>query len=87
MVKPFTEDSLSDVESIRTFEPDIDVMDLKWHQDWEDRVVEFISGEGWKFQFDDNLPVECEGKFFIKAGTWHRLIKGNTPLVAKIIKS
>jgi hypothetical protein len=44
-------------EIIREFSADVNPMELIWHTDQEDRVIEVltgnmeISGNGWKFQY------------------------------------
>jgi hypothetical protein len=71
---------------IRTFDMDIDLSSLIWHRDKNNRIVEVISGKGWKFQMDNHLPIELkEGmKLEIPKETFHRMGKGNTKLVIKI---
>jgi len=77
-----------DKGSIRTFSKDVDPMELIWHTDKEDRIVEILEGEGWQFQFNGSLPFELtEGrKFSIPKDMYHRVIKGKTKLVLKIKK-
>lgn len=72
--------------NIRTFSKDVNPLDLIWHQDKHSRIVEVISGEGWKFQRDNELPFDInEGKrIFIPKHQIHRVIKGNTDLIIKI---
>ena len=41
---------------VRTFSPDVDSDELKWHQDLMDRKVTIIESGGWSFQMDDGLP-------------------------------
>jgi len=83
---PFEESWVSDKVSLRTFSPDIMDEELKWHIDMEDRVVEILNDNDWKFQFDDQLPIKMEGVIEIKKGEWHRIIKGSTPLNVKITR-
>ena len=84
---PFEESWISDKISLRTFSPDLIDEELKWHIDMEDRVVEILNDNDWKFQFDDQLPIKMEGTIEIKKGEWHRIIKGSTPLNVKITRS
>lgn len=60
--------------------------DLVWHRDQADRHVRVVHGNGWKFQFDENLPILLsEGdEITIKKGVYHRLIMGDDDLVLKI---
>lgn len=82
-MNPYTDNS-----NIRTFAKDVDPMSLIWHEDQEDREIEILEGEGWKFQFDEQLPFELNkgDKFFIPKGDLHRVIKGNSNLIIKIYK-
>lgn len=84
---PFEESWISDKISLRSFSPDLIDEELKWHVDMEDRVVEILNDNDWKFQFDDQLPIKMEGAIEIKKGEWHRIIKGSTPLNVKITRS
>jgi hypothetical protein len=41
----------------------------------------------WKFQYDNDLPVDLSNKkLFIPKETYHRLIKGTGDLTLKIFK-
>ena len=52
-MNPYTDNS-----NIRIFSEDVDPMSLIWHEDQEDRTIEVIEGNGWKFQFEEALPFE-----------------------------
>ena len=80
-MKPYT-----DKDNIREFSSNVDELDLVWHQDKEDRLVEVLEGEGWKFQKDNNVPVDMKigDRIFIPEGEIHRIIKGTTDLKIKI---
>lgn len=82
-MNPYTDNS-----NIRTFSKDVDPMSLIWHEDQEDRTIEVIEGNGWKFQFDEELPFELteNSSFDIPRGYLHRVIKGSENLTIKIIK-
>ena len=86
---PFIEEQIDDYNFIRTFPKDVDEMDLIWHADKENRIITVLEGNGWKFQFDEELPIEMtEGKSIsILKGVIHRVIKGNGPLVIKLQKN
>lgn len=73
----------------RLFRPDVEIEELFWHQDEYDRVVTVVSGKGWSFQKDDELPIELkEGdEIFIPNHTYHRLLKGRDNLVLRIIEN
>ena len=53
-----------------------------WHRDKEDRLIEVLAREGWKFQRDNHLPqkIATGDKVKIKKEEWHRIIKGETNL-------
>ena len=80
-MKPYKDSS-----NIRVFSKDVDPMDLIWHTDLEDRLVEVVDGVGWKLQFDNELPFELKqgDRIFIKEGTIHGVLKGTTDLKIKI---
>ena len=82
-MNPYTDSS-----NIRIFSEDVDPMSLIWHEDQEDRTIEVIESNGWKFQFDEELPFELTENlnFDIPCGYLHRVIKGNGNLTIKIIK-
>ena len=81
---PYTDNS-----NIRTFSKDVNTMDLIWHMDDEDRNIEVLEGKGWKFQRDDELPLDLtEGiRIFIPRHQVHRVIKGTTDLKIRINKN
>jgi len=86
---PFEEEKIDQYNFIRTFPADVDEMDLIWHADKENRIITVLEGNGWKFQFDEELPIEMtKGKSIsILKGVIHRVIKGNGPLVIKLQKN
>ena len=71
---------------LREFSEKISEFELKWHRDLEDRLVEAIGETDWQVQLEDELPKSLNTPTLIKAGTWHRIIKGTGKLVVKIIK-
>ena len=82
------QDHITDNIVVREFAADTDPMSLIWHEDQEDRVVEILTGNGWKFQFDEDLPFEMitGDKIDIPKGFLHRVIKGKNNLKIKIYK-
>jgi hypothetical protein len=84
-VNPYKE-NIKNGYILREFNVNIPNTELVWHRDKNDRIVEVISGNGWKFQMDNELPIELkEGmKLEIPKETFHRIGKGNTKLVIKI---
>lgn len=72
---------------IREFSQDIPPVELVWHRDKEDRVVQAMHDTDWKFQLDNDIPRKLtESKLFIPKETYHRLIKGTGDLKVKIFK-
>lgn len=86
-MKPYTQETFSNV-IIREFDLDTNPLELVWHRDKRDRRVEILEGEGWEFQIDNELPqVLKKGDVLeIQKETYHRVKKGNTKLVIKIIE-
>ena len=85
---PFTEQQLDTKLFLREFSADVDEMELIWHEDREDRIVSVVEGNGWKFQFDEELPIEMKDgiDITIPKGVIHRVIKGKGPLKIKVFK-
>lgn len=71
---------------VRTFSEDVESEELVWHRDKNDRVVEVIQSNGWKFQMDNELPktLESGNVVEIPKETFHRVIKGEGNLIIKI---
>lgn len=82
---PFDEVNESSVKR-RTFKSGINEHELKWHFDERDRKVKVVKSNGWKIQFDNEIPKNLnEGDtLFIPKGVYHRVIKGNDELIVKI---
>ena len=83
---PFKETHLQDNLYLREFEENVDIDDLEWHRDRENRIVEIIGETDWELQMDNQLPQRMTGKIFIPKEVWHRVIKGTNELKVKIIK-
>ena len=80
---PFKEIVLNENLKIRLFDKSTNLDDLVWHRDACDRIVEVVSGTGWSFQRDNELPfnIGSGDTFEIQKESWHRLIKGDDDLV------
>lgn len=78
----------SESDDIRTFDESVDIHELVWHRDREDRRVTVLESTGWKFQRDNELPRPMvPGQvLFIPEGQWHRVVKGRGPLKIKVEK-
>ena len=76
---PVEEEKIDEYNFIRTFPADVDEMDLIWHADKENRIITVLEGNGWKFQFDEELPIKMTKGLSISIlkGRLHRIIKGN----------
>jgi hypothetical protein len=81
---PFTEHGYS-----RVFSAAVDESELQWHWDEEDRLVSAECETDWKIQLDNQLPQPfLLGLIFhIRAGEYHRLIKGTGELRIAVIKN
>ena len=88
-VLPFEEEKIKDNIFIRTFSTDVDEMDLIWHTDKENRFIRVLEGNGWQFQYDEELPFEMtDGLGFpVMKGQIHRVIKGLGPLKIELHKN
>ena len=86
---PFEEKQIDQFNFIRTFPADVDEMDLIWHADKENRIITVLEGNGWKFQFDEELPFEMVDGLNISIfkGRIHRIIKGQGPLKIELHKN
>ena len=84
--KPYTDITESDNTISRLFPATTKPEALKWHMDDEDRIITILEKTNWQFQFEDQLPVPLNSPIFIKRHQWHRLIKGDGPLMISIYK-
>ena len=85
---PFVQEVI-DNKIRRTFNPDVDSEELKWHQDLKDRKVTIIEDGGWSFQMEDSLPnkLSIADQLFMPKFVWHRVLKGEGNLVVEIEES
>lgn len=85
-MKPYTHEQIDDSTFIRTFTMDVDPDELEWHRDRRDRLVDIVEGNDWCFQLDNELPILLKKgqSVFIPKETYHRIIKGTTPLTLHI---
>lgn len=86
MSLPFKETKLEDNTFIREFKQDTDSVELMWHRDREDRIIESIGKTDWLIQIDNELPKEINKEVLIPMGVYHRLIKGTNDLKIKLKK-
>jgi hypothetical protein len=86
MSKPYIDLEVTDKYIIREFNEDIDPIELLWHRDDEDRLIEIIGDTNWQIQLDNQLPTSMNKPIFIHKHEWHRTIKGTGKLRIKIHK-
>ena len=84
--KPYKDLEVTNEHIIREFDENIDPIELKWHRDNEDRIVEIVGNTDWKVQLENQLPISINQPISISRGEWHRVIKGTGKLTLKIIK-
>jgi hypothetical protein len=85
-MKPYKDLEVTDKYILREFSQNIDPIELMWHRDDEDRLVEIIGETDWKLQLDNQLPTSMNQPIFISRHEWHRVIKGTGNLKLKIHK-
>jgi hypothetical protein len=83
---PYKDIEVTDTYIIREFDKNIDPIELKWHRDREDRLIEIIGETNWMLQLENKLPTSMNQSIFIPKGEWHRVIKGEGTLILKINK-
>jgi hypothetical protein len=86
-MKPYTDLEITDKYIIREFNENIDPIELMWHRDNEDRLVEIVGETDWQLQLDNKLPTSMNEPIFIPRHEWHRVIKGSGNLKLKIHKT
>ena len=85
--KPYNDLLVTNEYIIREFDENIDPIELMWHRDDENRLVEAIGITDWKIQLENELPLNMDKPIFIPRHMWHRAIKGTNKLKLKIYKS
>lgn len=85
-MRPYQEIKKESNIVVRTFDESIDPVELMWHRDQEDRIIELVEPSDWKFQLDNELPILIDKPIFIPRYVWHRTIKGTGSLKIKITK-
>ena len=82
--KPYRDLEITNKYIIREFGEDIDPIELMWHRDDEDRIIEILGETDWSIQLDNQLPTSLNERIFIKRHEWHRVVKGTGTLKLKI---
>lgn len=83
---PYKDLEVADGWLIREFDESINPIELMWHRDEEDRLVEALHQTDWMIQLDNRLPINITERIEIPKYEWHRLIKGSGTLTVKIHK-
>ena len=86
-MKPYTDIEVTSDYIIREFDENIDPIELMWHRDDENRLVEIIGNTNWQIQLENQLPTSLNEPIFIPRHFWHRVVKGTGKLRLKIHKS
>lgn len=83
---PYTQEVDAYGNIIRVFNESVDTGELVWHRDRRDREVTVLESNGWRFQYDNQLPFELKkgNTLFIKKNSYHRIIKGDGDFIIKI---
>ena len=82
--RPYVDLEINNKYIIREFSQNIDPIELMWHRDDEDRIIEILGETDWAIQLDNNLPTSLNEHIFIPRHQWHRVIKGTGNLLLKI---
>ena len=85
-MRPYTDIETTSDYIIREFDENIDPVELLWHRDDENRLVEIIGNTDWQLQLENQLPTSLNEPIFIPRHAWHRVIKGTGKLRLKIHK-
>ncbi len=85
-MRPYIDIEVTDKYIIREFNENINPIELMWHRDNEDRLVEVIGKTDWQIQLENQLPTSMNQPIFIPKHEWHRAIKGTGNLKLKIYK-
>jgi hypothetical protein len=85
-MNPYIDLEITNFYIIRQFSENIDPIELLWHRDNEDRILEIQGKTDWKIQLEDNLPISINNPIFIPRGMYHKIIKGTNNLILKIYK-
>lgn len=88
MPKPYTQTNIAENIFERIFDLSVDNEELVWHRDRHTRFIKVLEGVGWKFQFDNQLPKEIGpgSTIHVNKLSYHRLLKGSTPLKVRIVE-
>jgi hypothetical protein len=83
----YIDEQIDEKSWIREFDPSVtESEEYVWHRDHNDRRVVILDGDGWQFQFDNELPIfiNKNEELFIPKMVYHRIIPGKNKLRIKI---
>ena len=80
---------LNESSRIRSFSSTASEDNVLLLRDRQNRIVEVIHSNGWRFQRDDSVPALLSSGDILEiaANEWHRIIKGEGDLIVKITES
>ena len=83
---PFSDSFVSENKFVRTFDEHVDNKELIWHKDKKDRTIYVLESNGWKIQYDNQLPIDLVNgqTYYVKKESYHRVHKGIGKLVVEI---
>jgi len=83
---PFSDSFVSENKFVRTFDEQVDNKELIWHKDKKDRTIYVLESNGWKIQYDNQLPIDLVNgqTYYVKKESYHRVHKGTGKLVVEI---
>lgn len=86
MANPYSDVVETAYKFTRTFSAQLESDELVWHRDRANRRISVVSGDGWKFQHDNQIPVKLSpgDVFTVEQNQFHRLLQGHTDLVLEI---
>jgi len=90
MSKVYKDTIINDNSFYRQFHLDEEDEEYVWHRDHKDRELYVVAGYGWKFQYENKMPIELNtgDTINISKMEYHRLIKeeAETGLILKIVE-
>jgi len=88
MSNPYTDRQIKKNVFERVFKTKVENDELVWHRDKRSRFVTVLEGTGWKVQFDNELPknIVPGTTIHINKNSYHRLLKGDSDLIVRIIE-
>jgi hypothetical protein len=88
VMTPYNDTHTTTNKFTRVFRENTSSGELEWHRDRKDRTVHVVECNGWKFQYDNQIPKEIKkgDTLHIKANEYHRILKGQGSLVVEIVE-